>query len=501
MTTAYERVVDAFRAHGLIVIERGTHTASAQAPGHSPADRSVSIRGIEGQVLIHSHSDDTATVLDAVGLTMPDLFDSPQGATYSYDDGRIVRRTPAKKFSQTGNTQGRSLFRASRLADVDTVFLVEGEKDVLAIESLGGTATCNAMGAGKLHLFDLTPLHGKKVVIVRDMDEIGESHARQALSLLEGRAEVTLVRPAVGKDAADHIVNGYGLQDFPPVTPPMPEGPRRLSDAVADWWTWLDAPPSQVRIFPTPWVRLNEVIGGGQHPKRVYIVAGRPGGGKTIGLLNLAHHMAENGHRALVFSLEMPELEMVSRVMSAGAEANYGRITRRELDQWDRRKLELFHRGGRIDNTDLWLMDHSTLTIEDIRAIARQMKASTGLDGVFIDYIGLITATKGHRDRRESLGHIMKEAVKMSKELDLAVTIASQLNRGPDQSNRPPILSDLRETGDIEQDCDVALLLHHPQMDGIPTGEVEIIVAKNRTGPRDTTITLPWRPNYAKIGA
>ncbi|WP_433662533.1 DnaB-like helicase C-terminal domain-containing protein [Nocardia sp. CA-128927] len=497
---AYGRVIDAFRDHGLVVIERGGNSATAQAPGHSPADRSVSIRAIEGQVLVHCHSDETATVLDALGLAMSDLFDNPHGATYQYDDGRIVRRTPFKRFSQGGNTKGTTLFRACRLGEATVVYLVEGEKDVLAIESLGGVATCNAMGAGKLGMFDLTPLYGKKVVVVRDMDEPGEAHACQAIALLDGHAEVELVAPAAGKDAADHILAGHGLDEFVPVVAPMPEGVHKLSDAAEDWWKWQQAPADEVRIFPTPWPHLNDVIAGGLHPKRCYIIAGRPGGGKTIGLLNIGQFLGESGHPSLIFSMEMSLLEMVSRVMAAGAEASYSHITRRELDQWDLRKLELYRNGGRVDETQLYMMDHSTLTIEDMFAVARQMKHAVGLDAVLIDYIGLVTASKGKRERRDALGHVMKEAVKMAKELDIAVVIASQLNRGPEQSSRPPVLSDLRETGDIEQDCDGAFLLHHPQIDGIPTGEIEFIVGKNRTGPAGVIVTLPWRPNYAKIG-
>ncbi|MGW4240988.1 DnaB-like helicase C-terminal domain-containing protein [Nocardia sp. NPDC004722] len=498
---AYQRVLDVFRDHGLIVLERGGNAASAQAPGHSAADRSVSIRAIEGQVLVNSHSDDTDTVLDQLGLTMSDLFDNPKGSEYRYDDGRVVHRTPAKRFIQSGNTQGSSLFRASRLPAADVIYLVEGEKDVLAIESLGGVATCNAGGAGKLHNFDLTPLHGKTVIAVRDMDEVGEKHARQALELLDGHATVKLVCPAAGKDAADHIMAGHGLDDFVPVIAPMPEGVVKLSDAAVDWWAWQEAPPSEVRIFPSPWSGLNEKIAGGFHPGRCYVIAGRPGGGKTIGLLNIGQFLGESGYPSLFFSMEMPMLEMVSRVMSAGAEANYGRITRRQLDEWDLRKLQLYRDGGRVDETQLYMMDRSTLTIEDMRSIARQVKQSVGLDAVLIDYIGLVTATRGKRERREALGHVMKEAVKMAKELDIAVFIASQLNRGPEQSARPPVLSDLRETGDIEQDCDAAFLLHHPLMDGHPTGEIEIIIGKNRTGPTGVIVTLPWRPNYAKIGA
>ncbi|MFD3463858.1 DnaB-like helicase C-terminal domain-containing protein [Nocardia fluminea] len=495
--------MDAFRDAGLIVLERSSGVAQAQAPGHSAADRSVSIRAIEGQVLIHCHSDETDTVLESVGLGLVDLFDQPRGAEYRYDDGRIVRRSPSKEFKQAGNTKGSSLFRASRVAEADpdrVIWFVEGEKDVLAFEALGEIATCTAMGAGKAHLADLSPLYGRRVVIVRDMDDVGLAHANQVASLLAGRAEPCIVSPAEGKDAADHIAAGRRLDEFVWTQAPLPEGVRRLSDAVEDWWLWLHAPAEKVRIFPSPWPHLDDVIGGGLYPGRVYVLAGRPGGGKTVGLLNIGQHLAESGSPVLMCSLEMPELEMVSRIMASGAEADYGRITRREVVERDRYKLELY-RSSRVAETELWLMDNPSMTVEHISETARQMSARGGLDAICVDYLGLVSASRGKRDRRESLGHIMKELVKLSKELSVAVVLACQLNRGPDQSSRPPVLSDLRETGDIEQDCDVAILLHHPTMEGLPTGEIELIVAKNRTGTRDTIVTLPWRPHFAKIGA
>jgi len=212
---AFDRVIDAANSQGLRVKTTGKQTAQFQAPGHSNADLSVTLTDIGGQVLLHSHSDPTDDVREALGLKLSDLFDEPKGVTYTYGDSRQVHRSPTKQFRQSGNTKGTQLYRAEKIPAATVVFFVEGEKDVHALESAGAVATCIAMGAGKAHLFDLTPLYGKHVRIVRDLDEPGMQHAMDVAGILEGKAaSVKLLSAAEGKDAADHIGSGHTLDDF-----------------------------------------------------------------------------------------------------------------------------------------------------------------------------------------------------------------------------------------------------------------------------------------------
>lgn len=235
--TALDRLRDHWQAHGLAWKDGAGGTASAQAPGHSTADRSITFRQIEGQVLMNSHADDKAAVLDALRLTLRDLFDNATGTTYSYRDGRTVHRgykdNGRKDFRQSGNTRGRDLYRAERLDDHPTgspVYIVEGEKDVHAAESVGAVAVCNAMGAGKAHLFDWSPLFGHAVVIVADADAdaAGRKHARQVAAILAGKAELVIAESAIGKDLADHITAGRGLDELVPVLGENTEPSRTL---------------------------------------------------------------------------------------------------------------------------------------------------------------------------------------------------------------------------------------------------------------------------------
>lgn len=536
---SFHRLCDALRDAGSTVIERGDSRAVAQAPGHSPADRSISIlyNPVEGRTAFMSFADDKEQVLDTLGLTWTDLFDNPQGSTYTYGDGRTVHRTPDKKFRQAGNTKGSALFHADRISSADTVYVVEGEHDVLVLEQVGMVATCTAMGAGKAHLFDLTPLHGKNVVVVQDMDSPGIAHAAQVAELLAPHAKVTVVAPKVGKDAADHITAGYSVDEFVPVDGaekhltfatiarelerardmPLADGLEHLRTTITrlmpndgdtalkpveqlleEWWEWIEAPNNsgRGRVIPTPWPELNEVLAGGFHAGRSYLFAGRPGAGKSLGLSNFAAYAALNGARGMLYSVEMSGLEIMSRMLSAGASAEYKQVTRRELDAYNLSKIADF--SEKFKAAPLYVSDRSSLTISRIASEARRMKSDQGLDFIAVDYMQLLKSSVA--DRQQALTAISRETKVLSGELDAVLVSACQLNRENAKHSRRPMLSDLRESGAIEQDCDVAILLHHPETsDGYPTGEVELIVAKNRTGPL-VTITAPWRPHFARIG-
>lgn len=534
---SYQRMITALRDAGCHVDERGNR-ASAQAPGHSAADRSISIlyNPTEGRTVFTSFADDKFDVLDRIGLSINDLFDNPKGSEYRYGDGRIVHRSPDKKFRQSGNTKGTALFHADRLGDAETVYFVEGEHDVLTLEDEGVTATCTAMGAGKAHLFDLTPLHGKHVVIVQDMDAPGAAHANQVAELLSPHATVEIVAPRAGKDAADHICAGHTVSDFTPldtatqtlalaaveravndartmelaagidhiratlarITPTDDTGPQPLSQWLDKWWEWIETPSDAGagRIMPTPWPELNEVLAGGFHAGRSYLIAGRPGSGKSLGLINFASYAAMRGRTGLLYSVEMGGVEVTSRIISSEAKVEQRDIARKLFKRED--MAMVWDTTDTLKKAELYISDRSALTMSRIASEARKRKVDSGLDFVALDYMQLLKSS--NPDRQKALTDISREVKVLAGELDVAMISACQLNRGNAKDKRRPELSDLRESGALEQDCDVAILLHHPELpDGSPTGEVELIVAKNRTG-RMCTVTVPWRPHYARIG-
>lgn len=217
----------------------------------------------------------------------------------------------------------------------------------------------------------------------------------------------------------------------------------------------------------------------------------------SIAGVNLATHAAELGHPSIVFSVEMGRHEVTSRVIASGARAEYGQITRRHID--DHNMSRIAEWGDINRSMPLWIVDKGDIGVEYVTAVCRTMKRTHGLDVVFVDYLQLLKASGSKSPRHEQIGHMSRALKVLAMDLDVAVVIACQLNRNSANEKRPPVLADLRESGAIEQDCDVAILLNHKRADnGDHTGDVELVVAKNRTGGTGV-VTASWAAYQARI--
>lgn len=472
MSLSYKRVLSAAESNGLTVRERDGH-AMVQCPAHNDGRPSLSVKEIEGSVLLWCLAGcKTADVVEALGLSQSDLFDVPDGVVYQYPGGRLVHRTPDKKFIQSGNTSDKSLYGADRLRDEGDIYVVEGEKDVLAIESVGGQAVSAPNGASASpSRYNWERLSGRKVIVVADADGPGSRRAVAVTEHLEKIAEsVCIVDPAVGKDSADHIAAGKSLDDF---LPRAPVDVISLSQAFDSWLDWRDSEGSEP--IQTPWSSLNRCLSGGLHPGRLYVVAARTGQGKSVIGQNISTYAALHHHQTLVVSVEMPVEEIVSRIISAEARIDYGAITRREFDS-DRVEIDQYIQKYR--SIPMYLCTNPTVTIEEIASKCRSMRSS-GLRLLFCDYAQLIKASDSRVSREQQVAHIARSIKLLALELGISVVLAAQLNRGADQDGRQPKISDLRESGELEQSADVILLLH--QEENSPSTIVN--VAKNRTGP------------------
>lgn len=327
--TALDRLTDALRDRDCRPRQSGG-SWSARCPAHEDRAPSLSLRQIEGQALVYCHAGcPTADVLAALSLGLGDLYDEPRGAAYRYDDGRIVHRSPDKKFRQSGNREGgASLYRLGKVtaavAAGQTVYVTEGEKDVHALESAGLVATTSPMGAGKWSKVDPTPLTGATVVVVADNDEPGRAHAATVKASLDQLgATVTVVTAKTGKDAADHIAAGHGPDEFVPV--PI-DAPAHAAPVAGDTWRPVDLADVVAGLLSGQITRLAPTVGarddgaGLFYPGKVNGVAGASGSGKSWTALHASVQQLEQGRHVVFIDLEDDAAGLVSRLLDMGAD-------------------------------------------------------------------------------------------------------------------------------------------------------------------------------------
>ncbi len=253
----------------------------------------------------------------------------------------------------------------------------------------------------------------------------------------------------------------------------------------------IDAIASQggiARGVPTGFTELDDVTNG-LHPGQMIVVAARPGMGKsTLGLDFLRSCSIKNRLSSVVFSLEMSKSEIVMRLLSAEAKIKLAdmRSGRMSDDDWTR----LARRMSEISEAPLYIDDSPNLTMMEIRAKARRLKQKSDLRLVVIDYLQLMTSGKKVESRQQEVSEFSRQLKLLAKELEVPVVAMSQLNRGPEQrTDKKPMLADLRESGAIEQDADMVILLHRPdafERDDPRGGEADLILAKHRNGPTKT---------------
>ncbi|MCV4290872.1 replicative DNA helicase [Pseudomonas capsici] len=236
--------------------------------------------------------------------------------------------------------------------------------------------------------------------------------------------------------------------------------------------------------FDTGLRDLDEFIPG-ICPGHMVVIAGEPGSGKTTLGLNIAERVAMHSKAtALVFSLEMSDIELVNRSL-----ASVGGVQLKHISEGhsmtDNDWPGLTSAVGKLNAAPLVVCDDATLTMRDVRQIARTVKRDHGLGLIALDYIGLIKGEGKAAPRHEQVAEISRSIKRLAKELGVPVVVLAQLNRGPKQrANKRPTKSDLRESGQIEADADVVVLVHRDgESEAGQAGVTELIVDKNRHGP------------------
>ncbi|HEY3905694.1 MAG TPA: replicative DNA helicase [Streptosporangiaceae bacterium] len=251
---------------------------------------------------------------------------------------------------------------------------------------------------------------------------------------------------------------------------------------------------------PTGFADLDSLTNG-LHPGQMIVVAARPAIGKSTLALDFARAASiKAGMASVIFSLEMSRNEITMRLLSAEARVALHSMRTGQMseDDWTR----LARRMGEVAHAPMFIDDSPNMSMMEIRAKCRRLKQQHDLRLVIIDYLQLMSSPKRVESRQQEVSELSRSLKLLAKELNVPVIAVAQLNRGPEQrTDKRPMLSDLRESGSIEQDADVVILLHREdayERESPRAGEADFIVAKHRNGPT-TTVTVAFQGHYSRF--
>ena len=260
----------------------------------------------------------------------------------------------------------------------------------------------------------------------------------------------------------------------------------------------------RVTGIPTGFLDLDYKTAGLQ-PSDLILVAARPSMGKTAFVLNIAQHVAFKANKTVaIFSLEMSKEQLVNRLFALEAQVDAQSLRTGNLkeDDWEK----LIESAGKIGKSKLLIDDTAGISIREMRQKCRKFKLEHGLDLIIIDYLQLMSGEtenkKASESRQNEVSEISRALKAIAREMNVPVIALSQLSRAVEQrTDHRPMLSDLRESGAIEQDADVVMFIYREdyyKKDTERKNIAEIIIAKQRNGPLGTT-ELTWLPQYTKF--
>ena len=380
------------------------------------------------------------------------------------------------------NEAHRRIFSViAELADknepVDLITLSNALKDRKLLDSVGGTAYLaslvdNVPSAANISNYAKIV---KEKAILRGL--IG-SATEIINSCYETGSDVDQVL-----DKAEHRIFEISENKIRTSFYPIKNIVRESFKAIEDLFTRKEL----ITGVPTGFHKIDDMTSGLQNSDLI-IIAGRPSMGKTAFALNIAQHAAlETQTPVAIFSLEMSKEQLAFRMLSSEAKVDSGRIRKGYLGETDWPKLTTA--AGRLSEASLYIDDTPAITVLEMKAKSRRLKAESGLGLIIVDYIQLMRASTYQNSREQEISEISRSLKALAKELKVPVIALSQLNRKvEDRPNRRPQMADLRESGAIEQDADVIAFIYRDEVynksdDNPDKGVAEIIIGKQRNGP------------------
>ena len=326
-------------------------------------------------------------------------------------------------------------------------------------------------------------------------------HERAVLRrLVEAGTRIVQMGYAQGEGDIDEIVNRAQAEVYSVAEKRGGEDYNVLGDLLNETMEEIEAASGRTDDLigvPTGFIELDELTNG-LHPGQMIVVAARPAVGKSTLGIDIARAAAiKHNMAAAVFSLEMSRTEITMRILSAEATIQLQDLRKglKNQEQW----TKLARIMGKISNAPLFIDDSPNMSLMEIRAKCRRLKQQHNLRIVVIDYLQLMSSGKKVESRQQEVAEFSRALKLLAKELEVPVIAISQLNRGPEQrTDKRPQMSDLRESGSIEQDADVVILLHRDRSDPERDGEADVIVAKHRNGPTKD-IVLAFQGHYSRF--
>lgn len=377
---------------------------------------------------------------------------------------------------------------------IDLVTVTNHLREKGQLDAIGGPAYL-------LHLINRTPSLANVTgyaKIIREKkarrDLIGLSHEVGRLAIEEERPAEELLDEVEGK--VFRIAERVYPYEFSHISSLLEDAYLRIEE--------LHKQDKKLRGLATGYPLLDEYLGGLQNSDLV-ILAARPSLGKTALALNIARHLAvEEGIPVAFFSLEMSKDQIVDRLLASEAGVSLWRLRTGKLYyEGEINELAMVSQAmDKLAQAPIYIDDTPSLHTLHIRSMSRKLKHQVGGVGlIVIDYLQLLRSHKNYDNRVQEMTEISKSLKELAKEMNLPVLALSQLSRAPEQRiSQVPKLSDLRESGSIEQDADVVMFIHRPRDSGqvAPSNQADIIIAKQRHGPLGV-VNLYFEPETASF--
>jgi replicative DNA helicase len=386
------------------------------------------------------------------------------------------------------------MINGSKPADVITVF--ENLTQMGKADDVGGLAYLNAMAQNTPSAANIRRY--AEIVrdrsILRQLITVADEISGQAFTP-QGKEVKQMLDEAESKIFAIAEQGARGAAGWLPVQPLLTQVVERIDELYS-------REGSEITGVPTGWIDLDRMTSGLQAGDMV-VVAGRPSMGKTAFSMNIAENVAvEEGLPVAVFSMEMGGVQLAMRMLGSVGQLDQHRLRTGKLNDEDWPRLT--HAIQKMNDAQVYIDETPALNPIEMRARARRLSRQCGKLGlIVVDYLQLMQGSQQGDNRAAEISEISRSLKGLAKELQCPVIALSQLNRSLEQRpNKRPVMSDLRESGAIEQDADVIIFLYRDEVynpDSPDKGTAEIIIGKQRNGPIGS-VRLTWIGQYTKFG-